>query len=693
VRLPSVSRAFTALLLIVLLAVLAGTLYAAGPTLTAGGPPTGFVSAGAMRVKGSPGPDVYLGVNDLGVGTNRVQVDAGNPLPAGTYGFTFAYDQPNNKLTLQIPDVGLEWPLSNEPAPACEPAKWNAMHIFLRDNRTEGGLALKNVMLDTNALGDLGTADIAGTPGDQRWTVTDYDFSQAFALTGDLDVAGTFNANENMKVEINVGCVPPFTLRVQKYNDLNKDGMRDDNEPFMTGWVINVYDEGGQLVDSQATFEDQYGYIGYVWQIPGGKYTICESLQNQGGWENTQAGYQKPGTQDGNEVCTDQMTFEPGSDWTILFGNYRDPILRVRKYNDLNNSGTRDDGEPWLPGWTIKVYDDQDVLVDAQQTDADGWYVWNVPPGTYYACEVPQGGWMNTQAGNLKPGTLKNGEYCSQSQTLASGDDWTFLFGNYEEPPRSACPEGEGDYALTSIVGSGMGNGRQMQLQKKVVIPGTDPVIDLYGQLAGKFWGVKKVRFIYPDKSFLELLPPPTSPAFTSGAIFWYGADLDENEVATQRYISGKWYLTAKHNKPPRAFVLYPTVQTTEKYANVLTLFGDSASNSVYWVPPWLPEQVQTLTIPKTQVPVDLTVQVAVVDVDGDGRSVDVEIEAGGSVYTTTLNAPANGKLLNIVTATLVDVPAGTDKVTIKLKSPANTGDSAAMIGATANYACTLRDE
>jgi hypothetical protein len=43
---------------------------------------------------------------------------------------------------------------------------------------------------------------------------------------------------------------------------------------------------------------------------------------------------------------------------------------------------------------------------------------------------------------------------------------------------------------------------------------------------------------------------------------------------------------------------------------------------------------------------------------------------------------------LNVERFVLAAVPAGTDEVTITLTSPAGTGDSAAMIGASANYAC-----
>ena len=48
---------------------------------------------------------------------------------------------------------------------------------------------------------------------------------------------------------------------------------------------------------------------------------------------------------------------------------------------------------------------------------------------------------------------------------------------------------------------------------------------------------------------------------------------------------------------------------------------------------------------------------------------------------------PTHGSLLNLITLTLEDVPAGTTEVTLELLSSVE-GDSAAIVGAAANYAC-----
>jgi len=70
------------------------------------------------------------------------------------------------------------------------------------------------------------------------------------------------------------------------------------------------------------------------------------------------------------------------------------------KYNDLNRNGKRDDGEPGLSGWVIRLISDNDAeggegtTVATATTNADGNYSFqNVTPGTYEVRETHQKGW------------------------------------------------------------------------------------------------------------------------------------------------------------------------------------------------------------------------------------------------------------------------------------------------------------
>ncbi len=98
------------------------------------------------------------------------------------------------------------------------------------------------------------------------------------------------------------------------------------------------------------------------------------------------------------------------------------------------------------------------------------------------------------------------------------------------------------------------------------------------------------------------------------------------------------------------------------------------------------------LSIPELQVATDVTVELAVTDVNRDPRTIDVTVSAGGVSQTVTLTGPTTKKseLLNVFTVTLENVPAGTDQVEILMESVLGSGDSAALLGAAANYQCDV---
>lgn len=182
------------------------------PTLTAG-EAAGFTTGAGFRVKGSPGPDVYLGVGDLGVGGNRVQADAGNPLADGTYPLTFAFDAAANAITLTGPaSVNLTYDFDVQTAqPGCPAGNWNALVLTVRDSRSDGGVGLRNVTLGACQIGSFappaGDPDGPGTPGVQNWTLSQVDLGSGFTLGANLSVIN-LNANESLKVEARAGCLP-----------------------------------------------------------------------------------------------------------------------------------------------------------------------------------------------------------------------------------------------------------------------------------------------------------------------------------------------------------------------------------------------------------------------------------------------------------------------------------------------------
>ncbi len=117
--------------------------------------------------------------------------------------------------------------------------------------------------------------------------------------------------------------------------------------------------------------------------------------------------------------------------------------VTVYKFNDLNANGVHDSGEPYLSGWTFRIYSNAscsgDVLA-VKTTGSAGKVVFtDLSPGTYSVREVTQSGWNPTTS-------------TCQSVVLTEGQDKTLKFGNQE-----VCtpPPPEGTSISATLSGSG----------------------------------------------------------------------------------------------------------------------------------------------------------------------------------------------------------------------------------------------
>lgn len=159
-----------------------------------------FVADGAVRFKSlanTGSRELYLGVPDLGVASNRVETDA--IWVSGDNDVTFEYDDSAGKMKASVANSGGTWSLEYALEPTC--GDWNALLMILTD-RDEGTVLFEDVEMGSEAVGSF-----SGT-GWNFWTVTDIDLSGDFTLTGTIDLSGSFSGDEVSKVEIKLGCVP-----------------------------------------------------------------------------------------------------------------------------------------------------------------------------------------------------------------------------------------------------------------------------------------------------------------------------------------------------------------------------------------------------------------------------------------------------------------------------------------------------
>ncbi len=80
----------------------------------------------------------------------------------------------------------------------------------------------------------------------------------------------------------------------------------------------------------------------------------------------------------------------------LLEENHHDNLIEGYKWNDADGDGYWDDSEtePGLAGWTIQVTNNEEIY--STTTNADGYYSFMVPDGSWTVTEVNQGGWEQT---------------------------------------------------------------------------------------------------------------------------------------------------------------------------------------------------------------------------------------------------------------------------------------------------------
>lgn len=97
--------------------------------------------------------------------------------------------------------------------------------------------------------------------------------------------------------------------------------------------------------------------------------------------------------------------------------------LCVVKFNDLNGNGSKQNGEPFLPGWTFTLTGSAGAVSGA--TGGQGSICKNVPTGSYTVTETMQSGWVSTTPGGATP---------SLPAVVTQGQTTTLTFGNRQPP-------------------------------------------------------------------------------------------------------------------------------------------------------------------------------------------------------------------------------------------------------------------
>lgn len=253
-----------------------------------------------------------------------------------------------------------------------------------------------------NGVGDPGTVDLSAAV-------------QPIQATGHGTAYEVFDGTNNDLQGLTLqyaACTyraPAGTIGGVVWNDMNKNGIRDNGEPPIPGFQLYISGTSYRGATSDSTgrylFDD----------LPKGSYTLYISPPFN--WSTVYPPSQS------YDVVVDSGTIDTTRDFGELLGS----SVAGTVYYDANNNGILDSGEPGLQGWqvTLKGSGPDSIVTTSNGSGAYGFTT--LPTGTYTISEeLPATpGWTQT----APPGNTWTVNFDSGGSSLFGKN-----FGNYASP-------------------------------------------------------------------------------------------------------------------------------------------------------------------------------------------------------------------------------------------------------------------
>ena len=184
---------------------------------------------------------------------------------------------------------------------------------------------------------------------------------------------------------------PPASLAGSVHVDSDGDCVRDPDERGIAGVTIELRDASGTKVATTTTDADgNYRFDG----LRAGQYTIFE-FQPSGYLQGGQVVGDSGGAVLGVDLLS--VSLEPGqSAVDYLFCEYEPGTLSGAVWSDADQDQQFDDDEAAISEVTIKLVDENGVVIRTTKTDINGQYRFdNLPPGVYGVCEQQPDGYFH----------------------------------------------------------------------------------------------------------------------------------------------------------------------------------------------------------------------------------------------------------------------------------------------------------
>ena len=196
----------------------------------------------------------------------------------------------------------------------------------------------------------------------------------------------------------------PGSIAGFKYHDEDANGEQGEGEDGLEDWEIALYDENGVNVMA-TTSTDSDGNFEFADVTPG-NYRVCEVKTFPVGphepwWIQTEP------AEDEESECFDgwrgyDVMVAEGEEVSegIIFGNAEGAVIGGWKYADPDADGEHEDESDGVPGFTINLYQNDELLATKQTLDhpeqPGQYYFERLWPGEYLICEEQQSGWVQT---------------------------------------------------------------------------------------------------------------------------------------------------------------------------------------------------------------------------------------------------------------------------------------------------------
>ena len=259
-----------------------------------------------------------------------------------------------------------------------------------------------------------------------------------------------------------------YTVGDKVWEDTNKDGVQNSNEPGIPGVEVTLTKPDGSTVTTTTDNNGNYEFT----ELPNGDYTI--TFETPEGYEPTTPNVGNPELDSNGTTTT--VTVNNGDDKTIDSGFYK-PVQETpqepatytvgdKVWEDTNKDGVQNSNEPGIPGVEVTLTKPDGSTVTTT-TDNNGNYEFtNLPNGDYtITFETPEGYEPTTpNVGN--PELDSNGT--TTTVTVNNGDDKTIDSGFYKptvEPTPVPATYNLGDYVWEDSNKDGIQNSNEVGIE------------------------------------------------------------------------------------------------------------------------------------------------------------------------------------------------------------------------------------